>query len=144
PGPCAGTLQPNEDGVVTPIMESIGGPFKFPPDHVAMNEFYAHSHATPQVMARVLLNPEKYHLPYELEAMLNCGANSIRSQMDRQIMIDGFKKVPFIVTFALNYDETTMMSDIVLTWMTVFAALRWRWVEMRSSHYSIPGSWTMS
>jgi anaerobic selenocysteine-containing dehydrogenase len=113
PGPCAGTLQPNEDGVVTPIMESIGSPFKFPPDHVAMNEFYAHSHATPQVMARVLLNPEKYHLPYELEAMLNCGANSIRSQMDRGIMIDGFKKVPFIATFALNYDETTMMSDIV-------------------------------
>jgi len=64
-------------------------------------------------MARVLINPEKYYLPYKLEAMLNCGANSIRSQMDNGIMIDGFKKVPFTVTFALNYDETTMMSDIV-------------------------------
>ncbi|MFC1910537.1 molybdopterin-dependent oxidoreductase [Chloroflexota bacterium] len=113
PGPCADTLQPNEDGVVTPIMESIGSPFKFPPDHVAMNEFYAHSHATPQIMARALINPEKYYLPYKLEAMLNCGANSIRSQMDRGIMIDGFKQVPFTVTFAINYDESTMMSDIV-------------------------------
>jgi len=73
------TLQPNEDGVVTPIMESIGA-LSSSPDHVAMNEFYAHSHATPQVMARALLNPEKYYLPYELEAMLNCGANSIRSK----------------------------------------------------------------
>jgi len=113
PGPCAGTLEPNEDGVVKPVMEALGVPFKFPPEHLAMCEFYPHCHAAPQLVARVLIDPEKYHLPYKLEAMLNCGANSIRAQMDRDIMIEGFKKVPFIATFALNFDEVTMMADIV-------------------------------
>jgi len=113
PGPCAGTLEPDEDGVVKPIMEAIGVPFKFPPDHLAMSEFYPHCHAAPQVVARVLIDPKKYYLPYNLEAMLNCGANSIRAQMDRDIMIEGFRKIPFLATFAINFDEVTMMSDIV-------------------------------
>ena len=64
-------------------------------------------------MARAILEPEKYHIPYQLEAMLNGGANSIRSGCDRDILIKAFQKVPFIVTFAINYDEVTMMSDIV-------------------------------
>jgi len=113
PGPCAETLEPNEDGIVTPIMEALGTPFKFPPDHVAMNEFYPHSHATPQILARAVLDPEKYYLPYKLEAILLCGANSIRASCDREILIEAFKKVPFIATFALNFDEVTMMADIV-------------------------------
>jgi len=114
PGPCAETLEPNEDGVVTPIMEAVGTPFKYPPDHAAMSEFYPHSHATPQVLARAVLNPEKYYLPYQLEAMLLCGANSIRASVDREVLIEAFKKVPFIATFSLNFDEVTMMADIVL------------------------------
>jgi anaerobic selenocysteine-containing dehydrogenase len=113
PGACAQAIEPNEDGISTPIMESIGTPFTFPPEHVSMNEFYPHSHATPQVLARAVLDPKKYYLTYELEAMLNCGANSIRASCDRQILIDAFKKVPFIVTFALNFDEVAMMADIV-------------------------------
>jgi anaerobic selenocysteine-containing dehydrogenase len=114
PGPCAETLQPDEDGIVTVIMEAVGSPFKFPPDMVTVKEFYSHAHAMPQVAARALIDPEKYHLPYQLEAMLNCGANSIRGQMDREILIEGLRKVPFIVSFGLNYDEVVMMADIVL------------------------------
>lgn len=113
PGPCAEILEPNEDGIVTPIMEAVGTPFKYPPDHVAMNEFYPHSHATPQVLARAVLDPEKYYLPYKLEAMLLCGANSIRASCDREQLIEAFKKIPFIATFSLNFDEVTMMADIV-------------------------------
>jgi len=113
-GPCAEALEPNEDGVVTPIMESIGVPFKYPPDHVAMCEFYPHCHAAPQILARAVLDPEKYYLPYELEAMLSCGANSIRASCDMDILFEAFRKVPFIATFAFNFDEVTMMADIVL------------------------------
>ncbi len=114
PGPCAETLEPDEDGVVKVIMEAVGSPFKFPPDTITVKEFYSHAHALPQVAGRVLIDPEKYHLPYRLEAMLNCGANSIRAQMDREILIEGLRKVPFIVSFGLNYDEVVMMADIVL------------------------------
>lgn len=113
PGPGPHVLEPDDDGIVKPIMEAIGTPFKYPPDHVDMKEFYPHAHATPYIMARAILDPEKYYLSYELEAMLNCGANSIRSGCDRELFIKAFRKVPFIVTFAVNFDEVTMMSDIV-------------------------------
>jgi len=114
PGPGANVLEPNEDGVVKPIMETLGTPFKYPPDHADMKEFYPHSHATPYILARAILDPEKYHLPYRLEAMLFCGANSIRSACDRDLFIEAFGKVPFTVSFAISFDESAMMADIVL------------------------------
>lgn len=113
PGPGPHVLEPDEDGIVKPIMEAIGVPFKFPPDKVSLTEFYPHAHATPYIMARAILEPSKYHMLYELEAMLNCGANSMRSGCDRDLFIKAFQKVPFTVTFAINFDEVTMMSDIV-------------------------------
>ena len=113
PGPGPWILQPDVDGTVTPINEAIGLDFKFPPDHLSMNEFYPHAHATPYVTARAILNPEKYYLDYNFEAMLNCGANSMRSGCDRDLLIKAFQKVPFIVTFGMNYDEVTLLSDIV-------------------------------
>lgn len=113
PGPGPWVLEPDQDGIVKPFMEAIGLDFTYPPDRVSMGEFYPHAHATPYIMARAVLEPKKYHLPYDFEAMLNCGSNSIRSGCDRELFIKAFQKVPFIVTFALNFDEVTMMSDIV-------------------------------
>lgn len=113
PGPCADTLRPDEDGVVTPYMEAIPAPFTYPPDTIGMSEFYPHAHATPYILTRAVIDPKKYHLQYELEAMLNCGSNSMRSCCERELFIEAFKKVPFLVTFAINFDEVTMMSDIV-------------------------------
>ena len=114
PGPGPWVLEPNADGVVTPIMETLGFPFKFPPDHADMKEFYPHAHATPYMMARAILDPEKHYLPYKIEAMMFCGANSIRSACDRDLFIEAWGKVPFAVTFSISYDESAMMSDIVL------------------------------
>jgi anaerobic selenocysteine-containing dehydrogenase len=113
PGPGPWVLQPDADGVVTPIMEAPGLPFKFPPDKAAFNEFYPHAHATPYILARSILDPKKYYQGYELDTMINCGANSIRSGMDKELLTEAFAKVPFMVNFAINYDEITMMSDIV-------------------------------
>ena len=114
PGPCADVLKPDDDGVVTPILEAIGIPFKYPPEHVGMNEFYPHAHAAPHLTVRAVLEPEKYYLPYNIEAMLVCGANSIRGTCNRELFIEAFKKVPFTATFSINFDEVAMMADIVL------------------------------
>ena len=114
PGPGPHILKPDEDGIVMPIEEAIGVPFKYPPDHVGGFEFYPHAHALPHLLARAVLNPEEYHLPYRLEAMLLCGANAIRATSDRDMLIEAFRRVPFIVSFAVNFDEAAMMSDILL------------------------------
>ena len=113
PGPGPHVLHPDKDGISRPFMEAVGMDFHYPPDHISCNEFYPHAHATPYIMVRAILEPEKYHIPYTFEAMLNGGANSIRSGMDRELFIKAFQKVPFIATFAVNFDEVTMMSDIV-------------------------------
>lgn len=114
PGPCKETLEPNEDGIVKPILEAIGVPWKFPPDHLDMAEFYPTKHTAPHLAVRAILNPEEYHLTYPIEAFLICGANPIRSVADREIFVEAFRKVPFIVAISTQFDETTMMADIVL------------------------------
>jgi anaerobic selenocysteine-containing dehydrogenase len=114
PGPGPEVLEPDEDGIVKPIMEAIGHPFEFPPDRIDAKEFYPHSHASPYMLAKVVLEPEKYYLPYRLEAMLLCGANPIRSCCDRELFVEAFKKIPFIVSISINFDESAMMSDIIL------------------------------
>jgi len=106
--------KPNEDGLVTPIMEAIAVPYVFPPDHVGLNEYYPPSHATPGMVARAILDPKKYHLEYELDTMILCGSNPIRSFCDVDMFEEAFKKVPFVVSIAINFDESAMMSDIIL------------------------------
>jgi len=114
PFPNREILRPNEDGIVTPIMESIGVPFKFPPDHVDASEFYPNKHTGPHLAVKALLNPEEYRLPYQVEAFMICGANPIRSVCEKDTFIEAFRKIPFIFSISPVFDETTMMSDIVL------------------------------
>jgi anaerobic selenocysteine-containing dehydrogenase len=114
PYPNSETLRPDRDGIVTAIMESVGVPFKFPPEHLDASEFYPNKHTGPHLAARALLNPKEYHLDYEVDTFMICGANPIRSVCDRDTFVEAFRKIPFIFTISPVFDETTMMSDIVL------------------------------
>ena len=66
PGPGPFVLEPDQDGIVKPFMEAVGLEFTFPPDRISLSEFYPHAHATPYIMARAVLEPEKYHVPINL------------------------------------------------------------------------------
>lgn len=120
-GPGPDVLMPNQDGLVTPFLEAEGWrshlakySFKFPPDHVEMREFYPFMHTGPHLTIKSILEPEKYHLPYKVEAFMICGANPIRTVGQRERFIEAFKKVPFIFTLSPFFDEPTMMADVVL------------------------------
>jgi anaerobic selenocysteine-containing dehydrogenase len=108
------SLRPDKDGVVTPILEAIGHAFKFPPDRIDGLEFFPLKHSTPNLMARNILDPGKYHLNYEVEAVLLAGANPVRSTCDPQDYVEAFRKVPLVVSIAAQLDEATVLSDIVL------------------------------
>jgi anaerobic selenocysteine-containing dehydrogenase len=114
PGPGPWTLEPNEDGVVKPILEAIGTPFKFPPDHADMGEFYPHKHTAPYMVARAIVDPERYHLSYPIEMFLLGGANSLRGTSDQSLFVEAFRKVPFVATITTSFDETTQMADVIL------------------------------
>lgn len=120
PGGCLGAgkrgpvLKPDADGTVTPAHEAVPTPFKFPPDHVDMSEFYPVKHTGPHLAAKAILEPEKYYLPYRVKAWLGLGGNSIRALGSPHLMVEALKRVPFVCTISYCFDEVTDMADIVL------------------------------
>jgi len=114
PHPNPNVLRPDEDGVVSPIIEAIGVPFKFPPDHIDGAEFFPLKHSSPNIMARNVLNPERYHLDYEIDTIILGGANPIRSTCEPDQYVKAFRKIPLVVAITPQLDESTVMADIVL------------------------------
>ncbi|MFC1909512.1 molybdopterin-dependent oxidoreductase, partial [Chloroflexota bacterium] len=119
PGGCVGdgprgpVLAPDEDGVVKPFGEAVGVPFKFPPDHIDCQEFYPNKHTGPHLTAKAILEPEKYHHDYRVEAWMTVGGNPIRKNAQPQIHVEALKKVPFVASFAYHMDETAILSDVL-------------------------------
>ncbi|MFC2007763.1 molybdopterin-dependent oxidoreductase, partial [Chloroflexota bacterium] len=120
PGGCVGTgyrgpvLEPDKDGVVKPYAEAIPTPFKFPPDNIDGSEFYPFKHTGPHLAAKAILEPDKYHHDYRVEAWMTVGGNPIRKNARPELFVEAFKKIPFVVSSAYHMDETAIMSDVVL------------------------------
>ena len=110
-GPIMG---PTKDGTVTPGYEAIPKPFKFPPDHAGMSEFYPHQHTAPHLVLNAILDPEKYYLPYRVEAWMSVGGNPIRQNAQPEAYVEGFKKLSFVVSIAFHMDEPAILSDVLL------------------------------
>ncbi len=106
-------LEPNADGTVNPRGEAAGVPWKFPPPHVDMSEFYPNKHTGPHLAVKAILNPEKYYLDYTVDVWLGAGGNSI-SSCKKEAFIEMYKKIPFVPTIAYHFDAPTVLSDIVL------------------------------
>ena len=110
-GPIMG---PTEDGTVTPGYEAVPKPFKFPPDHATMEEFYPHQHTAPHLVLNSILDPEKYYLPYRVEAWMSVGGNPIRQDAQPEAYVEGFKKLSFLMSIAFHMDEPAILSDVLL------------------------------
>ncbi len=61
----------------------------------------------------ILLDPKLYNLPYNPEMLIVCRSNPMMSTINPGTVEQALKKIPFIVAFAFNIDETTEMADIV-------------------------------
>lgn len=107
-------LKPNEDGVVTPVQEGIGTAWKFPPDDVQLSPFFPFKHSSPYLAWRVILDPKKYYLPYEVEMLVNYGSNPLISNAAPKEPLEAYKKVPFVVGIAYHFDEPAMLADLLL------------------------------
>ncbi|MFC1862966.1 molybdopterin-dependent oxidoreductase [Thermodesulfobacteriota bacterium] len=107
PRPNPNILKPDEDGVVTPIFEAVGYPFKFPPECIGGAEFFPLMHTSPNIMAKNILNPKRYYLNYEIDTIILGGANPIRSTCEPD-------KIDLVVAITPQMDESSVMADIVL------------------------------
>jgi anaerobic selenocysteine-containing dehydrogenase len=114
-------LAPGPDGTLTPdkklvpqAEEWIGVEWAFPPNNLEMSEYYPNKHSLPHLAWRAILDPQKYHLDYDVKAMVVHGANPLINTANMEEPIAAFKKIPFIVSIAYHFDEPTQMADIVL------------------------------
>jgi len=107
-------MRPDEDGVVKPQYEAANFPYKFPPDNIDCHEFYPNKHTSPHLAVKAILNPDKYHIKYKVEAWFNLAGNPIRKNAQPEVYVEALKKIPFIVSAALTIDEPTIMADVVL------------------------------
>ncbi len=120
-GPIMG---PTEDGTVTPGYEAVPRPFKFPPDHAALQEFYPHQHTAPHLVLNSILHPEECYLPYRVEGWLSVGGNPIRQNAQPEKYVEGFRKLSFVVTVAFHMDEPAILSDVLLPEHSALERLR--------------------
>jgi len=107
-------MGPDEDGTVKPAYEAVPRPFKYPPDHIGLAEFYPHQHTAPHIAIKSILDPEKYYLDYRIEAYISVGGNPIKMNAQPHAYVEGFKKIPFVVSVALHMDEPAILSDVLL------------------------------
>lgn len=121
PGGCIGcgyrgerALRPNEDGTVMGDYECIDKPFNFPPNCIALTEFFPNSHTTLHCAVNAMLEPEKYYIDYKIKAWLTVGGNPIRTNSEPWKYVEAISKVPFSFSIAYHMDEPTILADIVL------------------------------
>lgn len=107
-------LEPGPDGVKAPTNEAIAKPWVYPPDAIDSRTFYPVSHTLPSLMAQAILDPETYHIPYDVEVLFSCGGNPIHANFNRDVFEAAYAKVPFSFSLSLTMDETALMSDVVL------------------------------
>ncbi|ADD68866.1 molybdopterin oxidoreductase [Denitrovibrio acetiphilus DSM 12809] len=119
PGGMLGTqrgpfLSPDEDGVVAAKGEARLKKPSYPPQHVNLKEYFPHKHTLPTLAYKVALDPHKYGLEYEIDALLTVGSNPIASTTEPYVVAESVSKIPFSATVAYHYDEMAHMADILL------------------------------
>ncbi len=107
------SLAPGPDGVVAPKAEAAGCDWSFPPS-IDLKEFYPHRHTSPFLAWKAILHPEKYGIDYEIDALVTYAANPIMGSVNPDEAIEAFKRIPFIATIPLVYDEMSQFADILL------------------------------
>jgi anaerobic selenocysteine-containing dehydrogenase len=107
------SLSPGPDGVVEPKAEAAGNEWRYPPS-IDLKEYYPHRHTSPFLAWKAILDPEKYGIDYPIDALLTYAANPIMGSVNPDEAIEAFKRIPFIATIPLVYDEMAQFADILL------------------------------
>ncbi|HZJ84057.1 MAG TPA: molybdopterin-dependent oxidoreductase [Syntrophomonadaceae bacterium] len=107
-------LEPTEDGTVAPIMEAIGEPFSYPPNHFDLCEYFPHRHSTVYSAYRTMLEPEKYGLEIKPKGLFVVGGNSVIGVVEPKMVAESISKVPFTASIVYHFDEIAQLSDVIM------------------------------
>jgi anaerobic selenocysteine-containing dehydrogenase len=109
-----GLLLPTDHPLAHQAFDPYPGRKPQRPDSVTGMELFPVAPYASTLIYDILLDPGLYDLPYQPEMMIVCRSNPMMSTINPGIVEQALKKIPFIVAFAFNIDETTEMADIVL------------------------------
>ncbi len=84
------------------------------PQGVALLELFPVATYSEPMIVLTLVDPEKFKIPYEVEALIHCRANAMMSTVNPEQVSAWLKKIPFMVSFAYQLDETVEFADIVI------------------------------
>lgn len=103
------------DGMLTVPLAEIGfDPFTIPQNSYTQFAFYPLA-TFPYVGAgyRAILDPKKYFLDYDIEALFVYGGNVFQNYTDIEVMEAAYAKIPFTFTVGYHFDEPTYFCDIL-------------------------------
>ncbi|MBI4331448.1 MAG: molybdopterin-dependent oxidoreductase [Chloroflexi bacterium] len=107
------------DGLSTPA-HAVGhgfNPFDInvrPPQQIDLKSFLPAMHSGAPTVGICIAEPEKYKAPVAPAMLLHCRANMMMSRENLRDTAETITKIPFMVSFAYELDETAEFADIVL------------------------------
>jgi len=89
---------------------------RFPPVRIDLKDsFYPLAYyGIRQQVSLSILHPERFLLPYRVEAMMIYYANPLLQTPNEELQIEAFKEVPFLFTVDCFMSESAEMADVIL------------------------------
>ncbi|MBI4333182.1 MAG: molybdopterin-dependent oxidoreductase [Chloroflexi bacterium] len=113
------TVGREADGLATPpnVLSDGFSPFNInvrPPERMSLRTLLPVSHSGTATTGMCLTDPEKFKIPVRPEMMMHCRTNLMQSRENLRTTTEAMMKIPFVVSFAIQLDETSEFADIVL------------------------------
>jgi molybdopterin-containing oxidoreductase family molybdopterin binding subunit len=108
-----------KEGLITPP-SAIGHGARYyefeerAPDDLGLNELFPISTNRSPMYQMNLSQPGEFGLPYKPEMLIVCRRNLLMNNTNPEEIAEMLKKIPYIVSFATQIDETAEFADLVL------------------------------
>ena len=109
-------VHPGEDGMLKPQPHQLhpAPPFKYPPDSTHLMEWFPIGFDAGQLNTETLLDPKKFGLNYEPEAVLLYHSNPLWNLPETDKVEKIMAKMKFVVAIDIQHTESTQWADVFL------------------------------
>ena len=109
-------VHPGEDGMLKPEPHQLhpAPPFKYPPDSTHLMEWFPIGFDAGQLNTETLLEPKKFGLNYEPEAVLLYHSNPLWNLPETDKVEKIMAKMKFVVAIDIQHTESTQWADVFL------------------------------
>jgi anaerobic selenocysteine-containing dehydrogenase len=109
-------VHPGEDGMLKPEPHQLhpAPPFKYPPDSTHLMEWFPIGFDAGQLNTETLLEPERFGLNYQPEAMLMYHSNPLWNMPETDKVEKIMARMKFVAAIDIHLTESTQWADIFL------------------------------